>query len=1037
MLNSIVAWSIARARIVLVAAALLLLFGGLTLKNAAYDVFPEFVPAQAEVQTEAPGMTAEQVEQLVTRPIEQAIAGASGVDTVRSESQQGLSTVSVTFKDGADPYRARQIVVEALSQASSSLPTGVAAPVVSPLTSSTMDLLKIGLTSDTLTPAELREIAQWTIRPRLLSTPGVARATVYGGSLRRIEVRVRPEVLALRELSFSDVIAAARNATGIAGGGYIDTPEQRIVIEAHGQADTASAVAAAQVATVDGLAIRLSDVADVIEAPAPIDGDALIMGQPGVLISMSSQFGANTLDATRSVEAALAELGPGLEAQGVQLRTDLHRPADFIEAALGGIVEDLIIGAVLIAAILFLFLRNPRAVLISFLSIPLSLVVAVIAMDQLGWTLNVMTLGGLAVALGVVVDDAVIDVENIVRRLRTAEGDTPPPLTILKASLEVRAPVIYATLVVALVLTPVLFLSGLQGAFFSPLAAAFILATLASLLVAMIVTPALSILLLSRARLPGEPRLLDLIKDRHAGLLGKLAVRPKTAVVACVVSLVVTGLGFALFNSELLPAFREGHFVLGVAAQPGTSLAVMRTYGQSISRDLLAVDGIQAVEMQVGRSAGGEDAFGTERAEFHVQLEPGLSGARQDQVEASIQDTLASYPGLETEVLTFLGDRIGESLSGETASLVVNIYGADLDALDTAAQDVSRALQSVPGATDVQLGIPPSTPALRIDLDPVAVGRYGLSPQEVLDTVQAAYRGAVAAQVYRLDRAVDIAVTLPPDMRQTPEAIGNLTLRATSGATVALHDVASVRLVDGRTAIAHNGGRAVQTVTANPSPRDVSRVTREAQSAISQQVSLPAGAYIEFEGAAAGAAAARNQLLLNVGIAGIGVVILLVLAFQSASAVGVILGTAPGALVGGIAAIALTGGSLSLGALVGFVALFGIAARNGILLISHAEHLVRHEGQPWSFDTVLLAARERLTPILMTALVTGLGIVPLAIQTGQAGREIQGPMAIVILGGLITSTLTTLLITPALIWRYWKPAEADEPSRATAAENPA
>jgi len=793
------------------------------------------------------------------------------------------------------------------------------------------------------------------------------------------------------------------------------------VIEAHGQADTAAAVAAAQVSTVDGLAIRLGDVAEVIEAPAPIDGDALIMGQPGVLISTSSQFGANTLDATRSVEAALAELRPGLEAQGVQLRTDLHRPADFIEAALGGIGEDLLVGAILIALVLFLFLRNPRAVLISFLSIPLSLVVAVIVMDQMGWTLNVMTLGGLAVALGVVVDDAVIDVENIVRRLRTSDGSAPAASTILQASLEVRAPVIYATLVVALVLTPVLFLSGLQGAFFSPLAAAFILATLASLVIAMIVTPALSLLLLSSAKLPSEPQVIERVKERHAALLERISARPVAGLAVCGLALAISLAGFATLNSELLPAFREGHFVLGVAAQPGASLAVMRTYGRSISRDLLAIDGIQAVEMQVGRSAGGEDAFGTERAEFHVQLEPSLSGRRQDEVEASIQDVLSSYPGLETEVLTFLGDRIGESLSGETASLVVNIYGANLDALDAAAHDVSRVLESIRGATDVQLGIPPSTPAVRIDLDPVAIGRHGLAPQEVLDVIQASYQGAVAAQVYRQDHAVDIAVTLPPEMRRTPEAIGDLLLRSSSGATVQLRDIATVRLVDGRTAIAHRGGRAVQTVTANPSPSDVTRVTREAEAAVARQVQLPQGAYVEFSGAAAGAVSARNQLLLNVAIAGIGVIILLVLAFNSASAVAIILGTTPGALAGGVVAAALTGGNLSLGALVGFVALFGISARNIILLISHAEHLVTRERRSWTLETVILAARERLTPILMTALVTGLGIVPLALQTGQAGREIQGPMAIVILGGLLTSTLTTLLVAPALIWRYWRP----------------
>jgi len=1036
MLNAVVHWSLERARIIVVLAALLLAYGGMTLKSASYDVFPEFVPAQAEVQTEAAGLTAEQVEQLVTRPIEQAVAGAAGVETVRSESIQGLSLVSVTFKSGADPYRSRQIVAEALGEAASNLPAGATAPKVAPLTSSTMDLLKVGFTSDRLSPMELRDLVEWTVRPRLLSAPGVARATVYGGETRRIEIRVRPDALAAHDLSFSDVVTAARTATGVTGGGFIDTSEQRILIETQGQASTPAEIGAAQIATVDGLPIRLADVAEVAEGSAPLNGDALIMGRPGVLISLSSQYGANTLTATKALEAALQELKPTLDAAGVTVNTGLHRPANFIEAALGGIVEDLLIGAALIALVLFVFLRNWRAVVISFLSIPLSLLIAVIAMDRMGWTINTMTLGGLAVALGVVVDDAVIDVENIVRRLRTRDAGEPAALTILHASLEVRAPVIYATLVVALILTPVLFLHGLQGSFFSPLAAAFIIATLASLAVAVVVTPALSLLLLKKAHLPEEPKPLLALKEKHAGLLQRISVRPRAALIVSIVAFVITGAGFALFNTELLPAFRESHFVLGVAARPGASLTVMRTYGKAITRDLLAVPGIQSVEQQIGRASGGEDTWGTERSEFHVELKPKLSGAEQDRIQQKIQDILAAYPGLETEVLTFLGDRIGESLSGQTASLVVSLYGADSDTLDKAAGQVDAILKTVPGATDVQLGTPPSTPAVRITLDPVAVGRYGLSPAEVLDAVQTAYQGTVAAQIYRQDRALDIAVTTPPNLRSQPEAVGNLLIRSSSGAVVPLRQIARVGLVDGRTVIAHDGGRAVSVVTANPAPRDVAKVTKAAQAAIAK-AQLPAGVYAEYSGSAAGAASARNDLLLNVGVALVGVIILLLLAFRSGRAVGLILGTAPGALVGGVVAVALTGGSLSLGSLVGFVALFGIASRNAILLISHTEHLVAYEGHDWSLETVVLAARERLTPILMTALVTGLGILPLALQTGQAGREIQGPMAIVILGGLVTSTLISLLVLPALIWRYLRaPAESAHEANA-AAEQPA
>lgn len=1018
MLSAIVRWSLARPRLVAAAALLLLIYGVVVLTQAKYDVFPEFVPAQAEVQTEAPGLSAEQVEQLVTRPVEQAVNGAAGVSEVRSESIQGISIVTVLFAEGSDPYRARQIVAEALSEAVPELPAGVKNPRVTPLTSSTMDLLKIGFTSDKLTPMQLRDLVQWTVRPRLLSAAGVARATVYGGQVRRMEVRVRPTDLAARDLSLADVLAAVQKSTAISGGGFIDTPQQRVLIEPRGQALTAQDIAAVPIpATPNAAPVRIGDIAEVVDGPAPDTGDALIQGKPGVLISLSSQYGANTLDATHAVEAALEEMRPAIEAQGVKIDAGLHRPANFIGSALGGIAEDLVIGAVLIALVLFVFMRNLRTVAVSFVSIPLSLLTAVIVLDRLGWTINTMTLGGLAVALGVVVDDAVIDVENIVRRLR-ARGEIPAHEVVLHASLEVRAPVIYATLVVALVLVPVLMLHGLQGAFFAPLAAAFIIATGASLAVAVVVTPPLAYLMLRNARLPEEPRFLGRIKAWHEDLLGRASGHSLLAALGAGIAMVVTVAGLMLFNSELLPSFREGHFVLGVAGPPGTSLSVMRKYGEGITHDLLAIPGIQSAEQQIGRSEGGEDTWGAERSEFHVELKPKLSGAEQDRIQAAIHKVLDSYPGLQTEVLTFLGDRIGESLSGETASLAVGVYGADLDTLDKTAGEIAAVLEKIQGATDVKVQTPPKTPVVRIDLNFPALARYGLSPTEALDTVQTAYQGGQAAQLYEESRAIEVAVTTPPDLRQDPEAVGDLLVRSSSGVVAPLKSVARVYLTEGRTSISHQGGRPRQVVTANPSPADVQRVTKAAQAAIAQQVKLPTGVYLDYSGTAEGAKAAQRNLLFNVGFALVAVVALLLIAFRNGRDVALILGSAPFALVGGVVAVAMTGASLSLGSLVGFVTLFGVAARNAILLVSHLDHLVTVEGHDWSVETVALAARERVTPILMTALVTALGVLPLAIQTGQAGREIQGPMAIVILGGLFTSTLASLILLPALIWRF-------------------
>ena len=1022
MLSALVGWTLRFPRLVVAAALLLLVYGAVVLGQAKLDVFPEFVPAQAEVQTEAPGLTAEQIEQLVTRPIEQSVSGASGVAAVRSESQSGLSVVTVVFAEGSDPYRARQVVSEALSEIGN-LPAGVAAPKVSPLTSSTMDLLKIGFTSTRLSPMQLRDLVDWTVRPRMLAAAGVARATVYGGEVRRIEVRVRPDELARRGLGLADMRSAVQAATGISGGGYIDTPEQRILIEPRGQATSAADIAASPLPAVSGSApARIGDVAEVTDAAGPLNGDALIMGKRGVLIALSSQYGANTLEATRSVEAALAEMAPALKAQGVEINANLHRPANFIGSALSGIAEDLAIGALLIAVVLFIFLRDLRTVAIAFVSIPLALLTAVLTLDALGQTLNTMTLGGLAVALGVVVDDAVIGTENIVRRLRSAapQGEQGADLVqvIRAASVEVRAPVVYATVMLALVLLPVLLLHGLQGSFFAPLAGSFIVAILASLAVAIAVTPPLSLLLLRNAKLHDEPGVLVRAKDWHQRLLTRALAAPRAAVGATAVAAVITVAGFLLFNSELLPSFRESHFVLGVAAPPGTSLDVMRDYGQRITKDLLAIDGVQSAEQQVGRAQGGEDTWGTERSEFHVELKPKLSGARQDEIQDQIHEALAAYPGLTTEVLTFLGDRIGESLSGETAALAIGIYGAGLETLDKTAGQIAAVLETIDGAVDVKIQTPPSTPTMRVDLNFAALARFGVAPAEAMDAVAMAYQGASAAQVYREAKVIDVAITIPPEQRQDPESIGELLVRSAGGQVVPLKAVAHVYLTDARTSISHEGGRARQVVTANPSPRDAARVTAAAKAAIAAKVKLPAGVYLDYTGTADAAAAARSELLFNTALAVGGVIALLLVAFRSGRATALILVSTPFALVGGVAAVGLTGASLSLGSLVGFITLFGVAARNSILLISHLEQLIDEEGHLWSLETVLLATRERVTPILMTALVTGLGVLPLALASGQAGREIQGPRAIVILGGLVTSTLASLVLLPSLAWRY-------------------
>jgi CzcA family heavy metal efflux pump len=1037
LIAAIIRWSLHFPLVVCALAAMLVVYGVLVLARAKYDVFPEFVPPQAAVQTEAPGLVAEQVELLVTLPIEQAISGASGVTAVRSQTISGLSVVTVVFQENIDPYRARQIVAEALGQVTSRLPLGVKVPKLEPLTSSTMDLLKLGFLSERLSPMQLRDLVQWTIRPRLLAVPGVARATLYGGEERQLQVQVEPRELNARDLAFSDVVAAVRSATGVRGGGFIETPNQRVLIESRGQTLDAAALGAAVVpaasvvpaATAAPAAaatpLRLRDFASVTDGVAPKFGDTLIMGKPGVLLNLSSQYGANTLIVTRALEAALAELAPALRSRGVTLYATLHRPANFIETALAGIRLDVVLGAVLITLVLFLFLRDLRSVLVAFVSIPLALLAAVIAVDAVGWTINTMTLGGLAVALGVVVDDAIIGVENIVRRLRGTHAHGSEAREIIQnASVEVRAPVVYATFVVVLVLAPMLLLSGLQGSFFGPLAASFSLATLASLIVALTVTPAAALLLLTRTEPHAEAAWLTRLKDRHERLLRRWCAFPRRVIIGSAVVTLLAAAALPLFGSELMPPFREGHFVVQAYATPGTSLTAMRTLGARVAGELLAIPGIVTVEQTMGRAEAGEDTWEPNRSELHIELKR-MSGRAQAAAQAAIRAVMHHYPSLRTEVLTFLGDRLSESLSGETAPVAVNVFGPDLDEIDRVADEVAAVARTVPGASDVQVQAPAGAPFLRVDLKPERLGQYGFTAADVLDTVETAYQGTAAAQIYDANKVIDLTVRLPPAARVDPETIGQLLVRTASGVTVPLKDLATLSLTEGRTSIMHEGARRRQVVTLNPTTSDIGGFVTRLQNAVARRVKLPPTVYLQFVGAASGQAQARRELLVHSALAALGIVLLLSVAFRDARSVTLIVGTAPFALVGGVLAVALTGATLSIGSLVGFVTLFGIVARNAILLIAHLGHLITVEGEQWSLPTVLRSTRERLVPILMTALVTALGLLPLALGTGEAGREVQGPMASVILGGLATSTLMTLLVLPVLIWRFGPLGRAD------------
>ena len=597
--------------------------------------------------------------------------------------------------------------------------------------------------------------------------------------------------------------------------------------------------------------------------------------------------------------------------------------------------------------------------------------------------------------------------------------------TILDATLEVRNSVVYATFVVAMVFVPVLTMSGLQGKFFAPLGVAFILANLASLLVALTVTPALCFALLSRSKPHEEPVYLRKLKSVHRRALEKTSHRPKTIVAVALLAFIAALATLPFFGGEFLPDFREGHFVVGLTMAPGTSLPEMMRLGKQISAELQKIPEIQSVEEQAGRAEGGEDTWGSHRGEMHIELKP-TAGEDQEKVQDAIREKLKQFPGVESEVLTFLGDRIGETISGETAQVVVNIFGDDLDVLDDKANEVAAALTNVPGAADVQVSAPPGAPRVMIKLRPDRLTQFGFRPLEVLEAVRTAYQGDVVAQTYEGEKVFDVTVILEPSARQQPESIGDLLISNPQGLRMPLIQLADVYLTTGRYAILHDGARRRQTITCNPAGRDVASFVADAQKQIELQVKFPAGVYAEFSGAAQEQKQAQTELLIHSLAATAGIILLLAVVFRKASHLLLVLSNLPFALVGGVLAIFLVGyfgdgqGSLSLGTLVGFVTLFGITMRNSIMMISHFEHLVNVENLPWGIETALRGATERLIPILMTALVTALGLLPLALGSGEAGREIEGPMAIVILGGLVTSTALNLLVLPTLALRFGK-----------------
>jgi len=1033
-MSAIVRFSIRFYGVIVGLAILIVLYGLYSLTRSNLDVFPEFSPTQIIIQTESPGLSAELVESLVTQPIESSISGTVGVINLRSQSIPGLSIVTVIFDEKTDIYRNRQVVAERLSTIANQLPRGIV-PNITPLTSSASTVLGFGVTSKTLNLMQLRTLVDWTITPHMMAIPGVADVNVFGGQVRQFQIQIDPDKLVRYQLNLNDVVLAAQKATGVSGAGYIQNNNQRIIINTQGQATDAKTLAKATLVHQNGVTIQLGDIGRVVEGPAPSISAAAINEEIGIYLSVQGQLGANTHAVTLAIESALQELKPHLQAQHVTLHEGLFRPANFIETAIDGVRTDILIGSILVISILFLFLFNARTAFISATAIPLSLLTAIVIMSYYNVGLNIMVLGGLAIALGEVVDDAIIDTENIFRRLRENRALAQPrPIhqVVFQASMEVRSSVVYATIIVALVFMPLLTLSGVAGKLFAPLGFAYIAAILASLVVALTLTPALCYMMLGHAKLETEDSpIIKYIKRNYIQLLYVIEKNYKAIITISFITIAM-GLGvLPLFKNQFIPALHEGHFIMHMTAVPGTSEEASLRLGQKVSSTIRKIDGVKSVTQWVGRAQNGADTFGTHYSEFEIEIGT-LAGEEQTRILNDIREALGGDPedvdndgiaevgfvGANFAINTFLTERIEETISGYAASTVINIYGDDLDALDRDAQKIAGVLNATKGATDVLVQSPPGTPQVVIRLRPDQLAVWGLHPTDVLDTIRAAYEGVPVSQIYLGSRVVGLSVLLDLEARDDIGDISRIPLFNAEGKLLHLNDIAFITQENGRSKILHAGAKRIQTVTANVENRDQDSFIRELKKRIKTDISISPGNYLEFTGEAEANAQSREDLIVHSLLAGVAIFLMLYIAFGKLRNLLLTFANLPFALIGGVLAALFTGGWISLGSLVGFVTLFGITLRNSIMMVSHFQHLVDEENCVWNLETCIRGASERLPSVLMTALVTALGLLPLAAGSGQPGREIEGPMATIIVGGLITSTMLNLLILPTIMLHF-------------------
>jgi len=1018
-MNWLVTTSLKLRVLVLAASIVLVVVGAQTLKNAPLDVFPEFAEPLVEIQTEAPGLSTEEVESLITIPLENGLKGTPWLKTLRSNSVLGLSSVKMIFPRGTDLIRARQFVQERLATEASRLPVVAHPPVMLSPLSTTSRVMKIGVTSQTLTQSELSELAKWTIRTNLMAIQGVANVAIWGQRDRQFQVLVDPERLRTQSVTLDAVQRSVADAVALSGGGFVDTPNQRIAVRQLTGIDGIQDLGNAVVDYRAGSPILLRDVARIAEgSPTPI-GDAVINDGPGLLLIVEKQPWGNTLDVTRKVEAALELLKPGLK--DVDLDATIFRPATFIERSLHNLRHAMGVGCILVIVILLLFLFDWRTSLISLTAIPLSLIAAALVLYYTGSTINTMVIAGLVIALGEVVDDAIIDVENILRRL-TLNRQSPHPLpafqVVLQASLEVRSAVVYASLIVTLVFLPVLFLDGISGSFFRPLAIAYILAILASLLVALTVTPALSLMLL-----PGvtkerhEAPLAHVLKRMYGVILPFWMARPVLAIGLVVGMFGLTGAALTTLGESFLPNFKETDFLMHWVEKPGTSLDSMQRITAQVSRELRSIPGVRNFGSHIGRAEVADEVVGPNFTELWISVDPNVN---LDSTVEKIEDVINGYPGLYRDVLTYLKERIKEVLTGAGATIVVRVYGSDLAVLRAKAQDIYSIIKEVPGVDTPKVETQVLVPQIQVRLRPEAVTQFGLTGAQIRRAVATLIRGTKVGEVYAEQKSIDVVVWGVPELRTDISSLQRLLIDVPQGGGhVPLGDVADIEVVPAPNEIKHEKASRRIDITCNVKGRDLGSVAKEIETKV-KAMDFPQGYHPEFLGEYAARAESQRRLFALAGLSLIGILLLLHVDFRSWRLTAIVFLTIPFALVGGVAGVMLDNGILSLGSLVGFVTVLGIAARNGIMLVSHYRHLEEHENEPFGPALVKRGSEERLAPILMTVLATGLALVPLVWGGNLPGHEIEYPMAVVILGGLVTSTILNLFLLPPIYLAFGK-----------------